>query len=250
MAEKNDLTVLTVVENDSGILDLMIQSVYKFTDPVPKIIICDQGRNGTLLDKYRNDPNITIVKNTPKLVGGSNRHGSGLNKIFPLVATKRTAIIESDCVLLKYGWDKLNFPKYKMLAAKKGEQAGHPYYHVCFLVFSTALLKHGQMIDFRPGTKKTRGNRPYKAWEDCGWAIRGKVRPDEVKSVQFIDCKTGKGKYFDSSFQSDEFWVNSEPVLAHYGRGSNIGGKSIKKGFAHPKDQLIEWKKIAEEILK
>lgn len=250
MASIDDLTVITVVENDKGLIDLMIKSVYKFTKETPKIIICDQGGNGNLLDKYISDPNITIIKNSPKLKGGSNRHGEGLNKIFPMVNTKRTAIIESDCILLSYHWDKLNLPDKKMIAAKKGELAMHPFYHMCFLVFSTALLKFNKGIDFRPGTDRNRCNRAYKMHEDVGWIIKEKVRPDEIKELIFIDCKSGNGKFFDSSFQSDEIWNGEVPVLAHFGRGSNIGGKSIKKGFKHPNEQLEEWKKIAEKLLR
>src|SRR5690242_6141825 len=124
MASKSDLTILTVVEHDSGTLDLMISSVRKFTQPHPKFIICDNSNGkAPVLDKYRKDPNITIINNSPKLSGGSNRHGDGLNKIFSLVDTSRTAIVESDCIVLCNGWDDINFPKYKMVAAKKGELA-------------------------------------------------------------------------------------------------------------------------------
>ena len=250
MANKNDLTVITVAENDSGLLDLMIRSVYKYTREQPKIIICDHGKNGNLEQKYSSDSNIVIVKNIPQLSGGSNRHGEGLNKIFPMVNTKRTAIIESDCILLSYDWDKLNPPKQKMIAAKKGELAMQPFYHMCFLVFSTALLKFNGGMDFRAGTDKTRRNRSYKPHEDVGWRIRNKVRLDEIKNLTFIDCKSGKGKFFGSNFQSDEIWDETTPVVGHFGRGSNIGGKSIRKGFAHPREQLSEWIKIAEDILK
>jgi hypothetical protein len=247
---KSDLTILTVVENDCGIFDLLISSIYKFTDPVPNIIVCNHGNNGNVLSKYVNDPNMIIVDHTPTMGGGSNRHGEGLNKIFPLVDTKKTAIIESDCILLRKHWDYVDFPQHRMIAAKKGELAGAPYYHICFMVFSTAIMKHGGIIDFRPGQDGNRANRPYKPHEDVGWRIRDKVRPDEVGLMEFKDCKTGAGLYFDSRFQSDELWIGTQPTVAHFGRGSNIGGKAIRKGFKHPKDQLIEWKKIAEDIIR
>ena len=249
MSEKSDLTVLTVAENDSGILDLMIRSVYKFTNPSPDIIICDQGRNGSLLEKYNWDHNVTVVENSPKLLLGSNRHGAGLSKIFPLVKTKRTAIIESDCILLRSGWDNLDLSKNKMLAAKKLERAGHLYYHICFMVFETDLLRRNGTIDFRPGTKKTRGNRSYDLWEDVGFNIKNKVKPNEVKLMEFVDCKSGGGKYFGEKFQSDEFFIDGKSTLAHHGRGSNISGKSVREGFDHPKEQLIKWKEKASRIL-
>ena len=237
-----NLTVLTVDENDRGILDLLVSSIYKFTDPVPKIIICDQGGNENMMSKYRNDPNCTIVSNRPKLSGGSNRHGDGLNKIFQMVDTDKTAIIESDCILLRKGWDHLA-PQHKMIAAPKGKNL----YHVCFLLFLTKALKG---VDFRAGKDKNRANRPYKPHEDVGWQIGTVVDKKDVGLMEFKDCKTGAGFYFDSSFQSDELWVGGQPTIAHFGRGSNIGGKAIRKGFTHPQEQLKEWKKIAEEVIR
>jgi len=244
-----DLTVVTVVENDAGLIDLMIESVKKFTDPCPHFVICDNGNNKDVLDKYANDPNIMIFSHEPALHGGSNRHGEGLNAAFDFVTTPKFAIIESDCIILKKGWGDLDFSKHKLLAAKKGDLAGQPFYHVCFLVGSSRLLRHGTTIDFRPGKDKNRSNRPYKAHEDVGWQLRNYVRPDQVKPMEFVDCKTGDGAYFDSRFQSDEFWVDGEPVLAHFGRGSNLGGKAIRKGFKHPAEQLEEWKKVARGVL-
>jgi hypothetical protein len=243
MAE--DLTVVTVVENDKGLLDLMIRSVYKFTVPAPRILICEQG-NSSVAEKYQGDPNITVVKNFPKLSGGSNRHGSALQKIIPMVETPKTAIIESDCILLNHGWDNIN-PPFKMVGALKGmAPSGMPLYHVCFMLFYTSALRG---VDFRPGKDGKRSNRPYKIHEDVAWQVGTKINPNEVNKMDFVDCKTGKGAYFDNKFQSDEFWLNGKPLVAHFGRGSNIGGKAIRKGFRHPREQLDDWKNIAEEIL-
>lgn len=241
MVNNSDLTILTVVENDKGTFDLLISSIYKFSDPVPKIIICSNGKNGETLEKYLNDENITIVSNKPNMVGGNNRHGEGLNKIFPLVKTPRTAIVESDCILLSNNWNKMD-SGYKMLAAQKANN----FYHICFTLFETEALKG---IDFRPGNDTNRANRSYKIAEDVGWQIGNKINKDSIQLLEHIDCKSGKGKVFDKRFQSDEFWLNDEPIVAHFGRGSNIKGKAIRKGFKHPEEQLVEWKKTAERIL-
>lgn len=250
MAESN-LTVLTVVENDPGLLELMIRSVLRFTYPKPKFIICDNGNNDERIrNAFGEYNNYNIVKNKPNLLGGSNRHGSGLSKIFPLVDTPKTAIVENDCIVLCKGWDDVAFPDYKMVAAKKGELAGQPFYHVCFIVFSTGLLRHDSIIDFRAGQDGNRSNRTYKPHEDVGWAIRKKVRADQVQLLDFIDCKLGTGKYFNDTFQSDEFHLNGVPLAAHFGRGSNIEGKANRKGFDTPKKQLDRWKEIAESILR
>jgi len=246
----SDLTVLTVAENeqDAGLIKFMIDSVYKFTNPKPYIIICDNGRNGNVLDKYRSDPNISIISGLTKAIGGSNRHGESLNQIFHFVKTKKAVILDSDCIVLSENWCKLDFNKHKAWASKKGEtSSGHPFYHVCYLVFSAALLKHGNM-DFRPGDKGNKVN--YLSHEDVGWRLREKLPVGQTKLLQFVDLKNGSGKCFCNKFQSDEFWMNGEPMVAHFGRGSNIDGKAIRKGFPHPREQLREWKKIAEEVLR
>lgn len=245
---KSDLTVISVVENDPGLLELMLASVCRFTHPVPKFIICDNtnGSNEERIKKANTvGADIEIVNNAPSMSGGSMRHGHGLNRIFPLVKTTRTAIIESDCIVLKNDWDKLDMPTYKMLAALKGKQAGQPFYHICFMVFSTGILKHGNIVDFMPGQESNRFNRTFKPWEDVGWQIRNKVRDDQVKLLTFIDCKSGSGRIFSKDFQSDEFWLDNEPIVAHFGRGSNLGGKAVRKGFEHPTKQLERWKNIA-----
>ena len=181
---------------------------------------------------------------------GSIAHGEGLNKIFPMVTTKRTAILESDCIVMRKDWDYIDFPRYKMVAAKKGEIAGQTYYHACYMVFSTALLKHNGIVDFRPGKDGTRTNRPFKPHEDVGHMVRGKVKSSEVCLAEFRDCKEGNGFFFDSTFQSDEFWLGGQPTVAHLGRGSNLQGKAIRKGFKSPVEQMKEWKKIAEGIIR
>jgi hypothetical protein len=243
---KSDLTICSVVYNDSKteLFDFMVRSVNKYSKETPNFIICDNGGNN--LDKYRELDNFMIVDNTKSVKAGSLQHGESLNLIFPLVKTKKVAIIEPDCIILNSGWDEIDFPKHKMIASKKGEQAGQTYYHVCFIVASHGLLNHNGGVDFRPGRDNSRSNRSYKPHEDVGWAIRDKVRTDEVLNVDFIDCKSWLGKIFDGRFQSDEFHLYGTPIVAHFGRGAGLQGKAIRDGFASHEEQLAEWKKIVE----
>ena len=176
---KNDLTVVTVVENDSGIINYLVDSVYAFTTPKPKIIICDNGRNGTLLDKYKDDKNITVVENPGcEFKGGSNIHGESLNKVLPMVTTGKTAIIESDCVVLSRDWNLLDTSKYKMSATIKPTKYGERHYYVCVMVFETGRLNK---MDWRPGTDKTRAHNKSYIKQDCGWRIIENIKPHEVQ---------------------------------------------------------------------
>jgi len=246
---KNDLTIISVVENDRGLINLMIDSVRKFTKPSPHFILCDNGHNGIILEKHRHDPLIKIVPHIPTLSGGSNRHGQSLNKIFPMVETGKTAIIESDCIVLSEKWHDLDLSKYKMASAIKNYNQGIMCYHMCFMLFGTNIMKHGDLIDFRPGKDSNRGNRNYKPWEDVGWGIQKKIGEIQIKKLDFVDTKTGLGQYFGREFQSDELWFNNIPIVAHFGRGSNLAGKAIHKGFESPERQLEMWKNKAKDII-
>jgi len=233
-----DLTIITVAENDRGTLDLMLRSVFKFTHPHPNVIICDNGNNGSVIEKYKGTPGVEIVSHKPTIKGGSNKHGIGLNHIFPMVKTKRTAIVESDCIVLSDNWH--NMYGKNVVAATKVPGL----YHIFFVLFETKLFKG---VDFRPGKAGNRANRPYQVKEDVGWQMSKFI--NDAYILKFVDCKSGQGKYFDGRFQSDELWSGDQAIVAHLGRGSNLGGKAIRKGFAHPKDQMIEWKKIAERTI-
>jgi len=240
----SNLTIVTVTENDLGILDLMIKSVIKFTNPMPNFVICNNG-NSPSVNKYRNREKFTVVDFKPSMSGGSNRHGEALCKVLPLVQTKRTAILESDCIALREGWDNISDGK-NVLACIKGQSKLGPFYHVCYLVFDTEIM---QNMDFRPGNEKNRSNRNYKPHEDVGAKTATHLDHSKVDLVEFVDCKTGKGEFFGKKFQSDEFWKNGKAYVSHFGRGSNLTGKAIRKGFEHPKTQLELWKEKALEIV-
>lgn len=226
----------------TNLFDLMVRSVIKYTEPQPKFIICDNGGND--LEKYKSLKNFTIVSGSITKSKGSLQHGESLNKIVSLVETQNTAIIESDCVLLYKGWDQL-LSNYKLVAAKKGIYKEFLYYHIFFTIFNTEALKG---IDFRPGDGN-RTNRNYKLHEDVGAKMGELVPPSQIKLLDFIDCKSNKGNFFNNSFQSDELHLDGTPICCHFGRGSNLSGKAIRHGFEHPQKQLIKWKEKVESLL-
>ncbi|KKM65587.1 hypothetical protein LCGC14_1489710 [marine sediment metagenome] len=251
----SDLTVLTVVESDPGLLELMLRSVAKFTTPAPKVLICDNqngGNNSRIKLACKNiDINVEIFENKPEFFGGSNRHGSGLNRIFKHVETKYTAIVESDVVVLSDDWHKID-PSCTVKASLKRNK--EHLYHMCFFICETEKLwKNDKLINFMPGNrkgkKKLSSGQNYEFDNDVGWRLCNYVNQKYVDLVGFIDCKGHDAKIF-KNLQSDEFHYDNNVIAAHLGRGSNLLSKAIRKGFKHPEDQLIEWKKKAEEILR
>ena len=239
-----ELTILTVVENDPGLFELMVKSVQKFTSCPVKFIVCDNSNGKNLNKAFAVNANIQIIRNNPKFLGGSRRHGDGLNKIMPLVQTKYTAIIESDMAILSPDWHKMD-SKFKILAAEK--QKG--FYHICFMAFKTDLLKN---VDFRPGTddKDRASKNNFDITKDVGWRLSQTINEDEVDKMTFVDCKLGKGMLFDKTFQSDEFQKDGKLIACHLGRGSNLSGKAVRKGFEHPIEQTKRWKAVIEKILE
>lgn len=224
---KTDLTVITVAQNDSGLLHYMIYSVFKFTHPTPRIIICDNGQNKDL-DTYRDIPYIKIIHNKVISDNTSVRHASGLNKIFPLVKTARTAIVESDCVVLNEKWHEIK--KNTMKAVKRGAGKTTDYYHMCFLVFYTDMLKRNGTIDFSPSTPEENIGISIvgstKKYFDVGWRIGEKVQNPEVELLKAQRCKRKKAKFFFGLGYNKSFEIwNKEniPIAAHFGRGSDLG---------------------------
>ncbi len=157
-----------------------------------------------------------------------------------MVSTDYCAIVESDCVIL-YDLNRLIKFDKSLVAIPKTDKL----YHTFFLIGKTKKL---QQVDFMPKTPSN--GQSYKPKNDVGSRIGDVFSKDEIMPLTFIDCKTGGGNIFDSSFQSDEVVLGNKTIVLHFGRGSNIGGKAIRKGFKHPKYQLVEWKKKAEEILR
>lgn len=243
----SDLTILTVVENDPGLYELMYRSVMAFTEFTPEFIVChNSGHNGADKKslKYMLKNNIKVVFNDPKFSGGSRRHGSGLYKILPMSKTKYTAIVESDVIIAHRDWYKIK-PSCKIKASIKSPGL----YHCCFLIFETELLRG---MDFRPGANEKERAKisNYKPKHDVGWRLSEYIKDVNIDYTLFVDCKTGNGHYFDAGFQSDEFHdMSGKCIAAHMGRGSNLRGKSIRKGFRHPVKQKDEWKVIAERII-
>jgi len=83
-----------------------------------------------------------------------------------------------------------------------------------------------------------------------GWAVKNKAQPESVKLLNFVNLKTHAGDVFDNTFCSVEIHYNGSAIAAHFGRGSNIGGKVNRKGFDSSKDQVKRWIGIARDHMK
>lgn len=237
-----NLTIISVVALDKT-LDLMIRSVKKFTNPAPKFLFCDNmnGYNEERIKSYMSaEDNYTIINNKIKpYTSGSTAHALGLNRVFPMVDTEYTAIVESDVAVLSPNWSKVS-SEFTMKAAVKLEDL----YHMCLIVFKTEKLKG---IDFGSGDNEQ--TISYQPHFDVGNQIRFKVRPKQIEHMKFIDCKID-GTLF-KGLQCDEFHDSQGNVLAtHFGRGSNISNKVVRDGFATTEEQRDKWRAIIEDKLK
>ena len=73
------------------------------------------------------------------------------------------------------------------------------------------------------------------------------IKPADITLVDFVDCKSG-GVHFNG-LQSDEFHRSGKCLCAHLGRGSNMKGKAIRKGYKHPVEQKTIWVDIAKNLI-
>jgi len=255
--EKSDLTVITVVANDNGFVGNMINSVYRFTNPKPKIIICDNGGSDEYLAPYKDDPDILITKNirahkynNNKLFGNTSwRHGIGLNNAFVLTSSTRTAIVEPDCAVLKEGWDTIP-DGYEMRACRKGVGTeGEHYYHPCFMVFYTDALKRDGRIDWRPdgGDGIVIPNTNGKTYSDVAWKVYTKIPADKVDEFEDVRYNNERADKFhtDLSHKTNVFIdSNGNIVGTHFWRGSELS----RRGDNAPVDKNL-WMSLVKEVV-
>lgn len=259
---KSDLTVITVAANEKGFLDLMIKSVKRFTNPQPNFIICDNGKNGRWLKKYSKDKNITIVNNPraykyylPECADAfgntSIRHAAGLNLIYPMVRTKRTAIIEPDCVVTCCDWDKILDGK-EMKACEKGIGInGEHYYYPCFMVFYTSAMNKNGIMSFSPGDKHKgigilRSEDDTRRYGDVGWRVYEAISDDKVDKLSFVRANSPDAKWFNAGFshKTNVFIDDRENIVAaHFWRGSDLARKN---DVAKQKNM---WFSVVEKIM-
>jgi hypothetical protein len=239
------VTILTVVHHDSGLIKYMIDSVHKFSKDVPKIIICDNGGNKKFLEEYRQYKNITIVKNKPKSKDAANIHGESLDKIFGMVKTKYTVIMDSDCVVLSDKWNQFD-DKYKAITAKKGSKGGVNKHHFCFVMFKTEDFKG---ISFRPIHSRKYKKLPW----DTGCVMSQKIHDEKliVENLKVVGCTSGDCKVFDDRFpKSFELWRDEKPIVAHFVAGSNLSRRRVNKYGHGGTKQFNDWKKIIVDYIK
>lgn len=237
---KSDLTVITVAANDNGFVGNMIDSVRRFTDPMPRVIICDNGRNANHLLKYKSDPNIKVIKNmrarkyknNKNFANTSVQHGIGLNLTFQHVKTPRTAIIEPDCAVLKEGWDTMP-DGYEMRASVKGVgMHGEHYYYPCFMVFKTdCMYRGGSRVDFKPESHKSKNGiilsitTKINRYADVGWKIYSKIPHDKVDVLDNVRWDKERAQAFNQAFlhKTNVFIDSDENVIGtHFWRGSEL----------------------------
>jgi hypothetical protein len=213
----------------------------------------------------KNYPNVTVIHGNIKEIKGKGpnyRHGHGLNLAFSLSKTNRTAIVESDCVVLNRDWDRIRKP-YFSKGIKKGSGINREdYYYPCFVVFYSKCMKDkfGE-IDFRPGPPDSgfQISKNGKLYNDVGWRMSNYIGKKDMDLLNIMRPQRDKCRYFDKrlAYKTFEIWEKNTPIVAHFGRGSFPYRRNIVKFREKGKiielnwiDQINLWTKIVnEEIL-
>jgi len=157
----------------------------------------------------------------------------------PLVKTNYTAIVESDCVVLRDDWFDFDIKKYDMTASLKVKEFGEEQYHVCFLIFKTEILKG---MDWKP----IKELQPIKFWRDTGFRIFSCIG-GRTDRIQYLNIKNNKkAKIFKHGFEYKSFEIYKDdgmPIAAHFGRGSDLSRRPTNK-LGTAKYQKREWSRI------
>ena len=246
MINPKDITVISVVGDDGGLSETMVQSVLHFSKSPPSFIIADNGNNAKLKRIFNF---ITLVKNNKDANHNNTsvRHAAGLNLILPMVKTKYTAIVESDVVVLRNDWFDFDINKYDMMTALKKKEYGGQQLQLCFMIFKTEKVFG---VDFMP-IKVT--NKEGTIKRDTGFRVYDKIG-DEKKIFYLRQewCKSGETKVFLKAFNYKQFELfkdNGFPIAAHFGRGSDIS-RVPGNSLGHPIDQRKAWIKAFHNYIK
>jgi len=198
-----DLTVVSVCQNDRGLLALMVDSVRKLTPFYVPIVIVNNGGSKKTIDRIlKKHPDVKIIDNKSRSKSTSYRHGDGLNVAMSQVKTEYTAIIESDCAVVSPTWYEFDTAKYDLSVAPKGKK-DIDYWYVFFMIFKTQLFKG---MDWKPLAQKPK-------YGDTGWRMFYHVDKNRIDNLITKSI---------SHYKSVAVHRSNEVIAVHFGRGSDL----------------------------
>jgi len=233
------ISVLSVNRNCKDWMQLLVQSVRKFTTVPYEIVIVDnQSEDGSKewLVKQGDINSILLPKN----IG----HGGGLDLGLYHVKYPYCLVLDIDAHLMRMHWDfdlldiLSKNTQYKLIAAKGGE--AKPI-HPCFMFFPVQFFRD-RKFSFKPTREYDVGRKIYPDILDLGF---------EVFRVPIGYEKPGV-KYYEGAY-GDIYYLNQKPLAYHNWYSARMWQKeqvdSLTKDEFEQRKKIVFDQNLVKEIL-
>ena len=229
------MTILTVNYNTSEFVDLVLYACLQLVKNSYQVIVCDNGSTSTEIDRLRDIvmryDNVQVIFRRQTRVG-SFGHGEALDLLIPMVHTRYTVILDSDCVFLLKHWDALLIEQLNDDVKIVGTpipigRSGHKPTDFALLygaLFDTEIYKQLN-ISCLP--------RDLNHGEDTCWEWRHKFLRAGFKGKIFEARSTrdySKGRF--GGIVCTEYYNDTKQLIAvHFGRGSTGGIQKYQRSW-------------------
>ncbi|MEI6437723.1 MAG: glycosyltransferase [Candidatus Omnitrophota bacterium] len=225
------ITVLTVHYRSFDFVKLMHDSLAALAREDFKMLICDNGPAGAergRLNRYFEDKkNVEIIFRDQGDEQASVAHARAMDLLLSRVETEFALVMDSDCVLLQAGWDRILIDAlgaceligsvYQKGADYAGFRADSTAFPLPFIMFLRHATYASLGVSFMPGDR-AKG-------QDTAWQLKGAYEQKQLPYRIFDSFNT---RYFsDGPFASQEgvyeYYYQGKLIGSHFGRGSTAG---------------------------
>ena len=213
------LSIITVTWNSYDWLDLLLESLERFTSCKYNVIVVDNSVNPIKV------PNVHQIINYENI-----GHGAGLNLGASCVENEFTMFLDVDCHALCHGWDQyfINLiNEFDVIGGKGVPQK--PIRPACMFMKTEIAKKY----DWRdtPGYK---GVRITPNGHDVAGLAFHQMVADNV-SIKLLEPH--KSHY--ESLNGEEFWIDEKPLIFHSWSGTWLEARQVD----FPDNNLLDDKK-------
>ncbi len=233
--DKPAMTILTVNYNTSDFVELILYSCLQLSKNRYQVLVCDNGSTSMDIAKLRDIvgryDNVRVIFRHQTRVG-SFGHGEALDLLIPMVDTRYTVILDSDCVFLLKYWDALLIDELdgdvkivgtSLPVGRSGSKPTDfplPY----GALFDTEIYKQLD-ISCLP--------RDIQEGEDTCWEWRHKFLASGLQG-KIIEARSTRD-YNEGKFNGivcAEYYTDTKQLIAaHFGRGSTGGIPKYQRGW-------------------
>ena len=233
--DKSAMTILTVNYNTSDFIALILYSCLHLSKNSYQVLVCDNGSISADIARLRDivsgyDNVKVIFRHQTR--AGSFGHGEALDLLIPMVDTRYTVVLDSDCVFLLKHWDALLIAQLngdvKIVGTPLpvGRSGGKPtdFPLLYGALFDTEIYKQLN-ISCLP--------RDIDQGEDTCWEWRQKFLASgfQGKILGARNTRDHNSGRFRGIVCAEYYADTNQLIASHFGRGSTGGVAKYQRGW-------------------